>query len=113
MDDIQHHQPGGGWISGAMSDDPPGTTVRWPATEATGAEIELGIDPNAVDRRPEYNPAVLLERVVEVLQLVGIRPNLEHRQQVAVTAAADLLRALGVKPASAPRRDREGPAGAR
>jgi hypothetical protein len=93
---IEHQpEPGGAWLSGPMIGEP--SNVQWPA------DIPVKVEP--ADTRPEYNPAVLLENAVEALARVGIRVDLEHRRQVAVTAAADLLRALGVKPASAPRRD--------
>ena len=57
------------------------------------------------DTRPAYSPNALVWDVIDVLARVGIRPELSPSQlHVARLAAADLLRALGVRPATAPER---------
>lgn len=69
-------QPGGGWISGPSTDAP--------------------------TPRPEYNPNALVLDVAELLRAKGIDTVLDP--VTAQAAAADLLRAFGVTPATAPRR---------
>jgi len=58
-----------------------------------------------IDRRPEYSPASLILDVRQLLHRAGVEvdpgPSELH---VASLAAADLLRALGVRPANAPQR---------
>lgn len=57
----------------------------------------------ARDTRPAYNPSVLLLRVQAILGADGIEVVLDaYNSPVAVIACADLLRALGVRPESAP-----------
>lgn len=68
-----------------------------------GSEIEVGLARYGSDARPEYNPAALVGDVQAVLIAAGIPIDLTtSRLNVAVHAAADLLRALGVRPATAP-----------
>jgi hypothetical protein len=71
--------PGGGWISGASISAP-----RPP--------------------RSEYNPASLVFEVQDVLARAGVPCNRSDTLHTAVIAAADLLRALGVDPVTAPQR---------
>lgn len=84
IDPAEHENPasGGGWISGPM------------------------IDP-AEDARPEFSPHAAVFQLIDVLAAAGIvvRPNAPMIHTAAL-AAGDLLRALGVRPASAPNRDR-------
>lgn len=88
---IEHDRPaaGGGWMSGPM---------------IGGPHADTPLDPTAADRRPQYNPDVLLLDVARILEGVGIEVDLGGRHPVATVAAADLLSAMGVKPASAPTR---------
>lgn len=62
-------------------------------------------EPVARDRRPEYSPASVVLDVCAVLRRAGIGiepgPNVMYTASIA---AADLLRALGIKPTSAPER---------
>jgi hypothetical protein len=54
--------------------------------------------------QPEFNPAYLVVAVVRLLERgheIAVRPG-SQTSPTAIAAAADLLRALGVKPASAP-----------
>lgn len=70
-----------------------------------GSELEAGTARHAVDSRPAFAPAALVFEVMDVLSRVGIAINPGPSQlHVASLAAADLLRALGVKPANAPQR---------
>lgn len=83
IDPGEHDYPaaGGGWISGPM----------------VGGE----------DNRPEYSPTALVFEIVDVLAAAGITANPGPASvHLASIAAADLLRALGVKPATAPERRR-------
>lgn len=75
-DERDNPQPGGGWISGAMQDP-----------------------------RPEYSPHAAVFQLIDVLAAAGIviRPT-APMIHVAALAAGDLLRALGVRPATAPER---------
>jgi hypothetical protein len=61
--------------------------------------------PMARDDRPEYSPASVVLDIRAALGRAGIdvdaAPNQLHTASIA---AADLLRALGVKPTTAPRR---------
>lgn len=82
FDDHSHVEPGGGWISGPMSDAP-----------------------EARDGRPEYSPAAVVLDVCAALRRAGI--GIEPGPNIMYTAslvAADLLRSLGVRPVSAPER---------
>lgn len=82
MDDILSGvpQPGGGWISGAAS-------------------------PAGPDNRPAFNPAFLVHEVERILREHRVPIEVSaSRRNVAEIAAGDLLRALGVRPASAPER---------
>lgn len=101
MTNIQPQTGGGGWISG------PSTTTPHrdlPAVQPIGSEIELSIDPNAADHRPQYNPAALVRDVADLLDRAGVQTDLTDRHHVAAMRAADLLTAMGVKPSSVPRR---------
>jgi hypothetical protein len=62
-------------------------------------------DETAVDSRGEYSPASVVLDVRCALERAGIEidPN-PNQMHVASLAAADLLRALGVRPANARRR---------
>ena len=74
---------GGGWNSGPM----------------------ISGSPPAKDARPEYSPASLILDVRAALERAGIEavpvPGQAHQ---LTTAAANLLRALGVRPTKAPER---------
>jgi hypothetical protein len=71
-----------------------GGLVSDPASGAMGA-----------DTRPEFNPAFLVHEVERLLREHRVPVDLDPaRRPVAEIAAADLLRALGVAPASAPGR---------
>jgi hypothetical protein len=75
-----HPVGGGGWISGACT-----TTGVAPA--------------------PEFSVSFLVHEVRRLLAESGIPTNLTDGQlHTATIAAGDLLRAVGVKPASAPER---------
>lgn len=64
-------------------------------------------DPLPTRRLPEYNPSLLVLRVQEVLARDGIAVVVDGlNAQTSVTAAADLLRALRVAPATTPQRYR-------
>lgn len=101
MADIQHQSGGGGWISGPMTTVPPQEPQF---LEPLGSEIETGLAPSQSDRQPEYNPELLVRDATEILRQAGIEVDLAGRGQTATIAAADLLQAMGVRPASAPRR---------
>jgi hypothetical protein len=74
---IEPHQPGGGWISGPCSAPP----------------------------APEFSVSFLVHEVMRLLAGSGIPTDLTDGQLYTATiAAGDLLRALGVRPASAPER---------
>lgn len=69
----------------------------------------MGIQPDdggwMADTRPEYSPTALVFEIMDVLAAAGIKANTGPASvHVASMAAADLLRALGVKPATAPQR---------
>lgn len=51
---------------------------------------------------PQFNPEVLVFAVVRVLAQAGVRVEAEPNPYTATNAAADLLRALGVRPTNAP-----------
>jgi hypothetical protein len=74
-------QPGGGWISGPATSPPP------------------------VDNRPEFNPSFLVHEILRVLRehRLDVDPN-PGQIRVAELSAGDFLRAIGVRPASAPMR---------
>ena len=77
-------QPGGGWISG-------------PATNP----------PTANDHPPAFNPGFLLVEIRRVLAEHGVTTNPTPGQlHVATIACGDVLRGLGVDPASVPPRRR-------
>ena len=68
-----------------------------------GSEIEVGIARHAADTRPEYSPSALVLDVQNALAAAGVAVDPGPSQlHVASLAAADLLRALGVRPASVP-----------
>ena len=72
-----------------------------------GSEIEVGLARHAADTRPEYSPSALVLDVQAALAAAGVTINPAPSQlHVASLAAADLLRALGVKPATVPIRGR-------
>lgn len=57
------------------------------------------------DTRPEFNPAYLVHAIERLLREHGITIDPAPGQiNVAVSAAADLLTALGVRPVTAPQR---------
>lgn len=59
--------------------------------------------------RPEYSPSKLVVDVVALLTSEGLSvPLVGERASTAMIAAADLLRALGVQPATAPERGNHG-----
>lgn len=71
-----------------------------------GSEIEAGLAArHAADPRPAFAPAALVFEVMDVLSRIGVKVNPTPGQlHVASLAAADLLRALGVFPQTAPER---------
>ena len=78
-DDYRAPLPGGGWMSGAPT-TPPGA-----------------------DRRPEFSVTFFAVEVVRLLREHGVEIDLgPDRRSVIEIAAADLLRAYGIRPASAP-----------
>lgn len=95
MSSIEPHERaesgGGGWISGP--------STSFPSTE------ELTED----EDEPMYAPTALVFEVMDVLSRVGIKVDaMPSRLHVAELAAADLLRALGVRPKESKRRLTEG-----
>lgn len=72
-----------------------------------GYEIEAGTARHAADRRPEFSPHFLAAEVIRLLREhdVTVDPA-SGEMATASIAAADLLRALGVRPANAPERRR-------
>lgn len=76
------------------------------AIDASGRWIDTGSGPGyspPEDTRPEYSPAALILDVLELLADQDIIPVAQPNMMlVASHAAADLLRALGVRPANAP-----------
>src|SRR5262249_5714808 len=83
-DDTAQPMPGGGWLSGSPTAPAPG-----PST----------------DRRPEFNPAFLAAEVLRLLREHKIHVDPTPGQRYAAEiACADVLRAVGVNPASSPRR---------
>ena len=86
-------QDTGGWLSGPMEPAP------------LGSEIEAGIRrAESGDFRPEFSPAALVFEVQDVLKRCGVQVSPDTNLNVAIIAAADLLRAMGVRPVTAPRR---------
>jgi len=74
-----------------------------PIPDAPVPDVGGWISGSSTDSQPQYSPAGLVLAVTRVLAQVGIdidpAPNQMH---VASLAAADLLRALGVRPVHAP-----------
>lgn len=85
---IEPQRGGGGWISGPSITTSP------------------DISPDPGETWPEFNPAALVFEVQDVLRRVGVQTRPDMSMNLAMTAAADLLRAMGVRPVSAPHRDR-------
>lgn len=85
MPDTVDPAPGGGWISGPCTD---GAAEHPPH-----------------DRRSGYSPAALVLDVQRLLRQRGLQVEVDQGMTfVAGIAAADLLRALGVRPETAPQR---------
>jgi hypothetical protein len=66
-----------------------------------------------IDNRPQYNPSILVLDVQRLLGVKGIQVVIDqHNVVTATTAAADLLNALHVMPATSPvRPSAQGPSG--
>jgi len=61
--------------------------------------------PEARDTRPEYSPASVVLDVRAAMQRAGVQTDVSPNQLfTASIAAADLLRALGVRPTTVPLR---------
>jgi hypothetical protein len=67
-----------------------------------GGSLFASLDDDAQDSRPSYNPQAFVADVVAMLRAIGIRTNPNASVHTAAIAAADLLRALGVRPSNVP-----------
>jgi CBS domain-containing protein len=64
---------------------------------------DASADPLRADTRPTFSPEFLVHEVARILREHRVEVDMTPgRRPVAVIAAADLLRALGVHPVSAP-----------
>lgn len=91
MSILHHHDPGHG-------NSGPGGPL--------GSEIEAGVARHAVDRRPEFSAEFMTAEVVRVLREHGVAVDpAQNQMYTAAVAAAQMLRALGVR-ATAPERPR-------